>query len=44
MLQNVTQDNLGTDGRIILKWTLGKLGWRVGIAIWLRTGTDGELL
>jgi hypothetical protein len=33
------------DGRIILKWILGKYGWEVWIGfIWLRIGTGGRLL
>jgi hypothetical protein len=37
--------DLGTDGRITLSWTLGRLGsmWRTGFG-WLRTGSSGGLL
>jgi hypothetical protein len=38
-------EDLGVDGRIKLKWILGKRAWRVWIRlIWLRIGTtDGVL-
>jgi hypothetical protein len=37
-------EDLGADGRIILKCVLGKEGWRVWIGfIWLRIGTGGGL-
>jgi hypothetical protein len=32
-------------GRIILKWFIGKKGWRLWIGfIWIRIETDGGLL
>jgi hypothetical protein len=38
-------EDLDIDGRIILKWNLRKLGWRVWIGfIWLRIRTSGRLL
>jgi hypothetical protein len=38
-------EDLVLDGRIILKWILGKKGWRMWIGfIWLRTWIDGRLL
>jgi hypothetical protein len=38
-------DDVGVDGRIILKWSLGKLSSRVWIRlIWLRIWTCGGLL
>jgi hypothetical protein len=37
-------DDLGVDGRIILKLILGKLDGTVQTGlIWLRTGIDGEI-
>jgi hypothetical protein len=36
-------NNLGIDGRIILKWILGKQGWRMWTGIiWLRVQTTGR--
>jgi hypothetical protein len=44
MGRNHTED-LGVDGRIILKLILGKHFWRVWIGfIWLRIGTGGGFL
>jgi hypothetical protein len=38
-------EDLDLDGSIILKWILGKYGWRVWTGfIWLRIGTGGRLL
>jgi hypothetical protein len=38
-------EDLGVDGRIIIKWILGKQVGRVWIKfIWLQIGTGGELL
>jgi hypothetical protein len=38
-------DDLGIGEKIILKWTLGKVGLGVWIRfIWLRIGTSGGLL
>jgi hypothetical protein len=38
-------EDLGTDGRITLKWILGKWGWRMCTEfIWLKTGMSGKLL
>jgi hypothetical protein len=38
-------EDLGIDGRIILKCISGKWGWKVWIEfIWLRIGTSGGLL
>jgi hypothetical protein len=35
-------EKLGIDGRRILKWALGKWGWRVWIGLtWLRIRTSG---
>jgi hypothetical protein len=37
-------EEIGVDGRIILKWLLYKWGWRVWIGlIWLRIGAFGGL-
>jgi hypothetical protein len=37
--------DLGVDGRITLRWILGKYGLGMWIEfIWLRIGTGGELL
>jgi hypothetical protein len=36
---------LGVDGRIILKWTAKKYGWKLCTEfIWLRIGTSGGAL
>jgi hypothetical protein len=36
---------LSIDGRIVLKWILGKQGWKLWIGfIWHKTGTSGSLL
>jgi hypothetical protein len=36
-------EDLVKDGRMILKWILGKKGWRVWIgSSWLRTGTRDQ--
>jgi hypothetical protein len=44
-LKEIGSENLGVDGRTILKWILGKYGWRVAIGfIWLRVGTGSWLL
>jgi hypothetical protein len=38
-------EDLGLDGRKILKWMSGKLGWRIWfVFIWFRIGTGGGLL
>jgi hypothetical protein len=38
-------EDIGIDGKKILKWILGKYGVKVWIGfIWLRTGTVGGLL
>jgi hypothetical protein len=38
-------DNVGVDGKIILKWILGDWGVKVWTGfIWLRIGTNGGLL
>jgi hypothetical protein len=38
-------EDLGVDGRIILKRNFGKWGWRVWIGlIWLRIGAGGGLI
>jgi len=38
-------ENLGVDGRIILKWILRKYGRKLWtVCIWLRIGTSGGLL
>jgi hypothetical protein len=35
-------EDLGVDGKIILKWIEGKWGWRVWTGlVWLRIGTGG---
>jgi hypothetical protein len=37
--------DLGIDRRIILKWIIGKQGWKVWIgSMWLGIGTGGRLL
>jgi hypothetical protein len=37
--------DLGADGRVVLKWSIGKQGRRIWIEFtWLRIGTIGGLL
>jgi hypothetical protein len=41
----VTRETYAAAGKSILKWTIGKEGWRMWIGlIWLRVGTGGGLL
>jgi hypothetical protein len=45
LTMGTTSEDIGVDGRIILKCMSGKLDWRVWIVfIWLRIGTGGGLL
>jgi hypothetical protein len=38
-------EDVDVDGRLILKWILGKQDWKVRIGlIWLTIGTSGGLL
>jgi hypothetical protein len=38
-------EELGVDGRIILKWILRKLGWKLWTGfIWLRIGNSGKVV
>jgi hypothetical protein len=37
-------EDLEVNGKIILEWILGKLGWRVLSGYWFRIGTSGGLL
>jgi len=42
---NIIKEDLGTNGKIILEWILGKQGGKVWTGCtWLRIGTSGGLL
>jgi hypothetical protein len=42
--ENHSEDRI-LDGKIILKWTSGKQGWRLWTRfIWFRRGTGGSIL
>jgi hypothetical protein len=44
-MEETTLQDLGTDGKIILQWILGKYGGKVWTGcIWLRLGTSGGFL
>jgi hypothetical protein len=42
--ENLQHQDLGVDGKIILKWMLREEDGKTCLLIWLRIGTGGELL